>query len=622
MNPLRSWTDEAPEVARDLCLGIGGFFAAATGAVHVSVCEVMAPEDSGRRISQLARACLDHPAAHGHALFWHAEAEPADRALACIAAPVWGGGTRTGVLGVVDLRLPELDDEQRAGLTALARSLASRLAVDPDGHRRSPDECGARAEAAVAGGPVALVEESTPADVPAPGGANGACPVPIAGTGEQFATERVSTERRPDDAALDVAEPFLGEVLDNLPFGLVVTRSDGAVVLANQTFSWMTELPVDEVLGEDVSRIFAAEASVTTGDRTDQLADLLGRSTRDRRLQVDRQKDAPLSVDANGRRLWSRYAGDCFVTVLRGAQTSSERLADGREIAPEMALDALEDGIISCDRDGVVLFANRVARTIHGLPSEGPLAGSVLPALTGLCTSDGAPLAPEAHPLRRAIREGSPCSTLVLLRTGGDAAGRCLTISARPLGRGGAVAVMRDVTPERRQQEQLAHYALHDPLTGLANRHLLAEELGRMLQGLARRTGSVALVFLDLDGFKEVNDAHGHDVGDEVLEAVARRLQGVVRGDDVVARLGGDEFVIAHATSGAVPDGDMVVGRIRKVLSAPYRLRGRVLHLGVSAGWIGTTSSEIEPGTLIGQADQAMYLDKRRRGTGAGGGHP
>lgn len=141
-----------------------------------------------------------------------------------------------------------------------------------------------------------------------------------------------------------------------------------------------------------------------------------------------------------------------------------------------------------------------------------------------------------------------------------------------------------------------------------------------MLQGLARRAGSVALVFLDLDGFKDVNDTYGHEVGDEVLKAVARRLQGAVRSDDVVARLGGDEFVVAHMTSGRTSDGDMVVARIRKVLSAPYRFGGRVFDIGVSAGWVGTTSSETGPEGLLNQADQAMYRDKRNRGTAAQGG--
>jgi diguanylate cyclase (GGDEF)-like protein len=156
-------------------------------------------------------------------------------------------------------------------------------------------------------------------------------------------------------------------------------------------------------------------------------------------------------------------------------------------------------------------------------------------------------------------------------------------------------------------------------LTNLANRYLLLEELRRMLQGLARRGGSVALVFIDLDHFKRINDEYGHDVGDEALTAVARRLVGAVRGDDVVSRLGGDEFVIAHVSTDRQPDGDHMVSRVRKVLSAPFRLRGQAFDVGASIGWVSTDSSDVGPDELLSRADQAMYRHKRDRPLVRGG---
>ncbi|MGH9110396.1 MAG: diguanylate cyclase domain-containing protein [Acidimicrobiales bacterium] len=605
MSPEDASIDETLQLARDLCIGVGAFFATPAGVVRSTLSEVMAPEDGARRVEQLARACLIHPAVNGRALFWNAEvtteAESADRSLACVAAPVWSNGTWLGVLGVADLWLPELDDEQRAGLVALAGSLARRLrairteladsapAMPPD--RPRPHE----AEPKVEVPPTQPVTDrsSRPAAAPATGAPEGP------------------------------SEPFLGEVLDSLPYGLLVTRSDGAIVLANQTFSSMTDLPIDDVLGEDVTRIFSTETPAPAGERVDVLASLLGRSTLDRHLLVARREGDPLVVEASGRRLSSRYAGDCFVTLVRGARSTGGPGRPEWGTPIEELLDSLDDGIVSCDANGVVVLANQAARRLHGLPPDRPLIGLPFPASTGLRTTAGAPLGTDAHPLLRALREGSSASAHVLLRTSGDEVTRHVSVAARSLGNGGgggAIAVLRDVTSEWQEQEQLAHYALHDPLTGLANRYLLAEELGRMLQGLARRAGSVALVFLDLDGFKDVNDTYGHEVGDEVLKAVARRLQGAVRSDDVVARLGGDEFVVAHMTSGRTSDGDMVVARIRKVLSAPYRFGGRVFDIGVSAGWVGTTSSETGPEGLLNQADQAMYRDKRNRGTAAQGG--
>jgi diguanylate cyclase (GGDEF)-like protein len=134
-----------------------------------------------------------------------------------------------------------------------------------------------------------------------------------------------------------------------------------------------------------------------------------------------------------------------------------------------------------------------------------------------------------------------------------------------------------------------------------------------MLQGLGRRGGSVALIYMDLDDFKRINDEHGHDMGDQVLGAFARRLRGAVRSDDVVARLGGDEFVIAHATTERPPDGDLVVSRLRKVLSAPFSVRGIAFDVGASIGWVSTDKADVGPDALLARADRAMYLHKRGR---------
>ena len=123
----------------------------------------------------------------------------------------------------------------------------------------------------------------------------------------------------------------------------------------------------------------------------------------------------------------------------------------------------------------------------------------------------------------------------------------------------------------------------------------------------------MALVYLDLDDFKGINDEYGHEVGDEVLAAVARRLKGAVRGEDVVSRLGGDEFVIAHVSDLRVPDGDLVVSRIRKVLSAPLRLRTQVFDVAASIGWVSTDADDVSPDALLARADRAMYRHKQER---------
>ena len=275
---------------------------------------------------------------------------------------------------------------------------------------------------------------------------------------------------------------------------------------------------------------------------------------------------------------------------------------------------SLDDGIMCLDAAGTVVLANRTADAMHGLPPGHTLMGSPLPAVSGLRTEDGQVLTNAQHPAMLALQDGVAREAHLTVGEEGDGQ-RHVSVSARPFPIGrhrGVLVVLRDTTAEWMEQQRLTHYALYDPLTGLANRYLLLEELRRMLQGLGRRGGSVALIYMDLDDFKKINDEHGHDMGDEVLSAFARRLRGAVRSDDVVARLGGDEFVIAHATSER-PDGDLVVSRLRKVLSAPFTVRGVVFDVGASIGWVSTDRGEDGPDALLARADRAMYRQKRDR---------
>jgi diguanylate cyclase (GGDEF)-like protein len=301
------------------------------------------------------------------------------------------------------------------------------------------------------------------------------------------------------------------------------------------------------------------------------------------------------------------------------------RPPDGAPAAPLLAspdaqvdaadlVAAFEDAVICLDGGGTVVLANRAADLLYGLDPAASLVGSPLPEQHAFRREDGAALVREEHPALLVLRDGVARALPVLV---GESEGqRRFTLSARVFtvaGGGGALVVMHDTTAEWMEQQRLSRYAMYDPLTGLANRYLLEEELRRMLQGLGRRGGSVSLVYLDLDKFKLINDEHGHDMGDEVLGAVARRLRGAVRGDDVVARLGGDEFVIAHASAESRPDGDLVVSRLRKVLCAPFRVRGHAFDVGASIGWVSTDRGDLGPEALLARADRAMYQSKRDR---------
>ncbi|MBV8979769.1 MAG: EAL domain-containing protein [Acidimicrobiia bacterium] len=177
----------------------------------------------------------------------------------------------------------------------------------------------------------------------------------------------------------------------------------------------------------------------------------------------------------------------------------------------------------------------------------------------------------------------------------------------------GYVVVARDVTERKDAEEQLVHQALHDALTGLPNRALFLDRLGLALSRLERRPGLAAVFFLDLDYFKVVNDSLGHSAGDEVLVAVAARLQGSLRDGDTAARLGGDEFAVL--CDDLVDEGEalQIAERLgAAVASQPVPLAGRELVVTVSIGVAFATRPDQRPEALLRDADAAMYRAKER----------
>ncbi|MEU4621381.1 sensor domain-containing diguanylate cyclase [Actinoplanes sp. NPDC023801] len=165
----------------------------------------------------------------------------------------------------------------------------------------------------------------------------------------------------------------------------------------------------------------------------------------------------------------------------------------------------------------------------------------------------------------------------------------------------GVVINARDISENRAFQERLEHEAQHDPLTGLPNRRRMQDKLNSTL-----RAGAVAVLFVDLNGFKPVNDAHGHEVGDELLRQVADRLSACVRSEDVLARVGGDEFVILMPGVMTAEDAVGMSGRVRYVLELPFRIDGHEIGIGASVG-VHLAPAATDPDEALRAADHAMY---------------
>jgi diguanylate cyclase (GGDEF)-like protein/PAS domain S-box-containing protein len=176
----------------------------------------------------------------------------------------------------------------------------------------------------------------------------------------------------------------------------------------------------------------------------------------------------------------------------------------------------------------------------------------------------------------------------------------------------GSQGVGRDVTEIRALQRELSQLALRDPLTGLANRRLLDELLTAALHRSLRAGVEVAVIYLDLDRFKSVNDTYGHDVGDLVLQVTAERLRSSVRDADAVARVGGDEFVVVHESSTATVEA--LVERMDKTMSSLIDVGERgLVRCTASIGFATTRTIGHDPAALIAAADAAMYTVKKRK---------
>lgn len=303
----------------------------------------------------------------------------------------------------------------------------------------------------------------------------------------------------------------------------------------------------------------------------------------------------------------------CEAVALETAEgtllANAEALFEEKERA-RVTLHSIGDGVISTDFRGRVSFFNNVAEQITGWTqteaSGRPLENTLL--LVDATTRElVSPPVMEAIIENRTVRVDSDC--ILIRRDGRESA---VEISASPIhdkddGVVGAVLVAHDVTESRDMSAKLARLALHDNLTGLPNRVLLADRLEKSLE-CARRDGSaVSLFFVDLDRFKQVNDSLGHDVGDRLLQQVAGRLRSCVRASDTVCRYGGDEFIVMLVGVEQPDDAAGCAEKLLVSLSAPFLIGEHELQISASIGIAASPAGRTDAATLMKHADAAMY---------------
>ncbi len=275
-------------------------------------------------------------------------------------------------------------------------------------------------------------------------------------------------------------------------------------------------------------------------------------------------------------------------------------------------LTSIGDGVVSTDRDGRVTFINSVAEALIGRKKEDCLGrdlGEVL-VLVGEKTGRRVPVSARKTSAKRGrLPDGQG---LLLLR-GEDKlpveVGAALIRDEKDQV-DGMVLVFRDVTQRKRQEERLAFLAIHDSLTELPNRVLFSDRLTLALANAARRKKEIAVLMLDLDRFKKVNDTLGHSVGDRLLKSVAERLPGLLRKSDTIARLGGDEFMVLLPEISSPGSAGRVARRVLRAFKQPFDLKDRKISITASIGIASYPRDGEDVESLTKNADIAMYAAK------------
>jgi diguanylate cyclase (GGDEF)-like protein/PAS domain S-box-containing protein len=451
--------------------------------------------------------------------------------------------------------------------------------------------------------------------------------------------------RKLAEMALAESEERLREVLDNLPgVGVYRQDDDGAIVWMNQALLDMLGYG-PELLGEPDA---CFETLFPDPDYRNQVLHVLDRSTEDFsnfevRVQCGDNASRVFACSSVSNRMvipgWTHWGVAVDVTDrkrveqdLRQARETLERRVEERtselkaanenlerevaeRVKAEQALQrekAFIDSVLATSHDGIAV-AGEAGELRFVSPGMERLFGCTAREMGELhhwmemAVPDEAERAAVLKDFQLALVREEPVERFFAFQRG-DETRHCRFLMVRMEG-GGVVVNGQDVTEVRLAQERVLHMALHDPLTGLANRQLFVDRLQQALRRARRRGGLVALLYVDLDRFKAMNDTHGHAFGDEVLREAGRRLAAVVRESDTVARIGGDELALVLPEMESAEQAAVAAERVVEALHQPHGA-GEVYLLGASVGVAIHPRDGDDPDELLRVADKAMYRAK------------
>ena len=288
-----------------------------------------------------------------------------------------------------------------------------------------------------------------------------------------------------------------------------------------------------------------------------------------------------------------------------------EALSAEKERA-ELTLNCMGDAVACTDTSGNITFLNTVAEKMTGWPALEAKGCPLAEVFRTLSTTSEETETTAEHAILQIRAVHMPPSCILIRRDGMQIPieESIAAIRDRDGDVAGTVIVFRDVSVAKAMAQEIAHTAEHDVLTGLPNRLLLNDRISQAIETGKRHGKQVAVLFLDIDGFKHINDSLGHPVGDKLLQSIAQRLSECARPVDTVSRQGGDEFIVLLSDLSDLPSASVIAGRLLRAVAEPHMIGKHALHVTASIGVSVFPDDGSNAETLIKNADTAMYQAK------------
>ncbi len=422
----------------------------------------------------------------------------------------------------------------------------------------------------------------------------------------QIELEMQNEDLRTAQVELMEARDRYAELYDFAPVGYITLSKKGLILQTNLAFSEMLGVPRSELVNRPLSAFIVKEDNDHYYISLNRVIDASGKHSCELRLHTQTNSS-----------LWVRLDCVCINTPdntcdsirLTVSDISQHKQAEEKLHLAASVFSHAREGITITNTDGKIIEVNEAFTRITGYSRDEVLGQNPRMLKSGLQDQEF-----YAAMWRGLTEKGHWYGEIWNCHKNGKVYPEMLTISTVHDAQGKAqhyVALFSDITTQKQHQKQLEFIAHYDALTGLPNRVLLADRLHQSMANANRSEQPLAVAFLDLDGFKDINDTYGHEIGDQLLIIVAARMKESLRTVDTIARLGGDEFVVVLNALTDTKTSAPMLDRLLAAAAQPVHIEGLVLHVTASIGVTFYPQAErVDADQLVRQADQAMYQAK------------